>query len=330
MLDLRRREFITLLGGAAATWPLAARAQQPAMPVIGYLSSFPADINPKLTQAFRQGLNDAGYFEGRNVTIEYRWDEEGRYDRLPMMAADLVGQRVAVLFASPIPAALAAKATTSTIPIVFAIGSDPVETGLVLSLNRPGGNVTGATFLSVELGAKRLELLRDLVPKIASIGLLVNPKNPNAAVQTKEMQAATTALGLQLNIVSASSQSEFDSAFTMLVGQRTDALVLSADPFFFSHRDQLIALAMRCSLPAIYYAREFALAGGLVSYASSFGDSFRQAATYVGRLLKGEKPADLPVLQPTKSDLVINLKTAKALGLEMPPTLLARADEVIE
>jgi putative ABC transport system substrate-binding protein len=218
MLDLRRREFITLLGGAAAAWPLAARAQQPAMPVIGYLSSFPADINPKLTQAFRQGLNDAGYFEGRNVTIEYRWDEEGRYDRLPMMAADLVGRRVAVLFASPIPAALAAKATTSTIPIVFAIGSDPVETGLVLSLNRPGGNVTGATFLSVELGAKRLELLRDLVPKIASIGLLVNPKNPNAAVQTKEMQAATTALGLQLSIVSASSQSEFDSAFTMLVG----------------------------------------------------------------------------------------------------------------
>jgi putative tryptophan/tyrosine transport system substrate-binding protein len=326
---MNKREFITLLGGAVASWPLAARAQQ-AMPVIGYLSSFPADINPKLTQAFRQGLNDAGFFEGRNVTIEYRWDEEGRYDRLPMMADDLVGRRVAVLFASPIPAALAAKATTSTIPIVFAIGSDPVETGLVLSLNRPGGNLTGATFLSVELGAKRLELLRDLVPKIASIGLLVNPNNPNAAVQTKEMQAATTALGLQLNIVSASSQSDFDHAFTTLVGQRTDALVLSADPFFFSHRDQLIAFAMRCSLPAIYYAREFALAGGLVSYASSFGDSFRQAATYVGRILKGEKPADLPVLQPTKFELVINLKTAKALGLEVPPSILARADEVIE
>jgi putative tryptophan/tyrosine transport system substrate-binding protein len=330
MLDMRRREFIRLLAGAAATWPLAARTQQQAMPVIGYLSSFPADINPKLTQAFRQGLNDAGFFEGRNVTIEYRWDDEGRYDRLPMMAADLVGRRVAVLFASPIPAALAAKATTSTIPIVFAIGSDPVETGLVLSLNRPGGNVTGATFLSVELGAKRLELLRDLVPRIASIGLLVNPNNPNAAVQTKEMQAATATLGLQVNIVSASSQSDFDNAFTTLVRQRTDALVLSADPFFFSHRDQLIAFAMRCSLPAIYYAREFALAGGLVSYASSFGDSFRQAATYVGRILKGEKPADLPVLQPTKFELVINLKTAKALGLEVPPTLLARADEVIE
>jgi ABC-type uncharacterized transport system substrate-binding protein len=327
---MRRREFISLLAGAAASWPLAARAQQPAMPVIGYLSSFPADINPKFTQAFGQGLNDAGFFEGRNVTIEYRWDEEGRYDRLPTMAADLVGRRVAVLFASPIPAALAAKAATATIPIVFAIGSDPVETGLVVSLNRPGGNVTGATFLSVELGAKRLELLRDLLPKIASIGLLVNPNNPNAAVQTKEMQVATTALGLQLNIVSAGSQSDFDNAFETLVGQRTDALVLSADPFFFSHRDQLVALAMRSPVPAIYYAREFALAGGLISYASSFGDSFRQAATYVGRILKGEKPADLPVLQPTKFELVINLKTANALGINIPPSLLVRADEVIE
>jgi putative ABC transport system substrate-binding protein len=327
---IERREFLaTLLGGAAA-WPLAARAQPPAVPVIGFLSSFPADVNPKFTQAFRQGLNDAGFVEGRNVTIEYRWDEEGRYDRLPTMAADLVGRRVAVLFASPIPAALAAKATTSTIPIVFAIGSDPVETGLVVSLNRPGGNVTGATFLSVELGAKRLELLRDLVPKIDSIGLLINPNNPNAAVQTKEMQAATSRLGLQLNIVSAGSQSDFDNAFATLVGQRSDALVVSADPFFFSHRDQLVALATRRSMPAIYYAREFVVAGGLISYASSFGDSFRQAATYVGRILKGEKPADLPVLQPTTFELVINLKTAKTLGLTVPLTLQARADEVIE
>jgi putative tryptophan/tyrosine transport system substrate-binding protein len=327
---MNRRSFITLLGAAAVSWPLAARAQQPAMPVIGYLSSFPADINPKFTQAFRQGLNDAGFVEGRNLTIEYRWDEEGRYDRLPTMAADLVGRRVAVLFASPIPAALAAKATTTTIPIVFAIGSDPVETGLVVSLNRPGGNVTGATFLSVDLGAKRLELLRDLLPKIASIGLLVNPNNPNAAVQTKEMQAATTALRLQLNIVSAGSQSDLDNAFEMLVRQRTDALVVSADPFFFSHRDQLVALAMRSPVPAIYYAREFALAGGLISYASSFGDSFRQAATYVGRILKGDKPADLPVLQPTNFELVINLKTAKALGVDVPMSMLIRVDKVIE
>jgi putative tryptophan/tyrosine transport system substrate-binding protein len=326
---VRRREFITLLGGAAA-WPVAARAQQPAMPVIGYLSSFPADTNPKFAQAFREGLNDAGFVEGRNVAIEYRWAEEGGYDRLPMMATELVDRPVAVLFASPIPAALAAKAATATTPIVFAIGSDPVETGLVVSLNRPGGNVTGVTFLSVELGAKRLELLRDLVPKIASIALLVNPNNPNAAPQTKDMLAATTALGLQLTILNAGSQSDFDNAFATLLRQRTDALVVSADPFFINHRDQLVELAVRHSMPAIYFAREFAAAGGLISYGSSFANSLRQAATYVGRILKGEKPADLPVTQPTKFELVINLKTAKALGLDVPPTVLARATEVIE
>jgi putative ABC transport system substrate-binding protein len=327
---MKRREFMTLLGAAAAAWPVVARAQQAAMPVIGYLSSFPADINPIFLQAFRRGLSDAGFIEGRNITIEYRWDEEGRYDRLPTMAADLVSRQVAVLFASPIPAALAAKAATATIPIVFAIGSDPVETGLVVSLNRPGANVTGATFLSVALGAKRLELLRDLIPKIVSIGLLVNPSNPNATQQTKDMEAAAYAFGLQLNVVNANSQSDFENAFATLVRQRTDALVVSADPFFISHRDQLVALAARHSVPVIYYAREFTVAGGLVSYASSFADSFHQAASYVGRILKGEKPADLPVMQPTKFELVINLKTAKALGLDVPATLLARADEVIE
>jgi putative tryptophan/tyrosine transport system substrate-binding protein len=325
---MRRRTFIAAFGGAAA-WPLVGRAQQP-MQAIGYLSSFARDTNRKFTQAFLEGLSDAGFIEGRNVTIEYRWAEEGRYDELPMMAADLVGRRVSVIFASPIPAALAAKAATATTPIVFAIGSDPVETDLVASLNRPGGNVTGVTFLSVELGAKRLELLRDLIPKIASIALLVNPNNPNAAPQTKEMQAATSALGLRLDILSAASQSDFDNAFATLVRQRSGALVVSADPFFISNRDQLIALAMRHSMPAIYYAREFVAAGGLISYASSLADSFRRAATYVGRILKGEKPADLPVLQPTEFELVINLKTAKALGLTVSPSLLARADEVIE
>jgi putative ABC transport system substrate-binding protein len=326
---MNRRATIGLLAGAGV-WPVAARAQQAATPVIGYLSSFPADMNPKFPQAFRQGLNDAGFFESQNVVIEYRWDEEGRYDRLPIMAAELVGRRVAVLFASPIPAALAAKAATATIPIVFAIGSDPVDTGLTISLNRPGGNITGATFLSVELGVKRLELLRDLLPKVASIGLLVNPRNPNASVQTKEMRTATTALGLRFTILSAASQSDFDDAFATLSRERIDALVVSADPFFISHRDQLVALALSRSIPAIYYAREFAAAGGLISYASSFTDSFRQAGIYVGRILRGEKAADLPVMQPTKFELVINLKTAKALGLDVPPTLLARADEVIE
>jgi len=247
-----------------------------------------------------------------------------------MMAADLVGRDVAVIFSSPIPAALAAKAATVTIPIVFAIGSDPVETGLVASLNRPGGNITGATFLSVALGAKRLELLRDLIPKLASIGLLVNSTNPNAMLQTTDMQTAANRLGLQFNVLSASSHSDLENAFGALAQRRTDALVVSADPFFISHRDQLVALAARHALPAIYYAREFVAAGGLVSYASSFADSFHQAAGYVARVLRGDKPADLPVLQPTKFELVVNLKTAKALGLDVPPTLLARADEVIE
>jgi putative ABC transport system substrate-binding protein len=324
---VKRRDFIGFLCGAV-TWPLAARAQGD-VPVVGYLSSFSPETNRKFTEAFRDGLNEAGFQEGRNVNIEYRWAEEGRYETLPKMAAELANRGVSVIFASPIPAALAAKATTATIPIVFAVGSDPVETGLVTSLNRPGGNATGATFLSVELGSKRLELLRDLVPKIASVGLLVNPHNPNAAPQSKEMEEATKALGLRLDILEASAESDFDSVFRTL-RQPNDALVVSADPFFINHRSQLFVLAVQYAIPAMYYAREFVSAGGLISYASSLDDSFRRAATYVARILKGEKAADLPVIQPTKFELVLNLKTAKALGLTVSPTLLARADEVIE
>jgi putative ABC transport system substrate-binding protein len=291
---MKRRAFIALVGGMAAL-PLALRAQQSAMPVVGYLSSFPADINPKFVQAFRQGLNEAGFIEGRNVTIEYRWDDEGRYDRLPMMVADLIGKRVAVLFASPVPAALAAKAATATVPIIFAIGSDPVEAGLVDSLNRPGANVTGATFHSVELGAKRLELLRDLMPTIDSIGLLVNPNNPNAAPQTKHLEAVTSALGMQLIVLRAGSQSDFDNAFATLTQRRIDAIIVSADPFFISHRAQLVALAAQYSKPVVYYAREFVVAGGLLSYASSFAESFYRAA--------GHQPEDGQSARPHRASL---------------------------
>jgi putative tryptophan/tyrosine transport system substrate-binding protein len=324
---LRRREFLSLLGGAV-TWPLVARAQGD-VPVVGYLSSFSPETNRNFTEAFRAGLDEAGFREGRNVNIEYRWAEEGRYETLPKLAAELANRRVSVIFASPIPAALAAKAATTTVPIVFAVGSDPVETGLVTSLNRPGGNATGATFLSVELGSKRLELLRDLVPKLASVGLLVNPHNPNAVPQTKGMEEATKALGLRLDTLEVGAENNFDKVFRTL-RQRKDALVVSADPFFFSHLSQLVGLAAEHAIPTMYYAREFVSAGGLISYASSIGDSFRRAATYVARILKGEKATDLPVIQPTKFELALNLKAAKALGVTVSPTLLARADEVIE
>jgi putative tryptophan/tyrosine transport system substrate-binding protein len=324
---VRRREFIALTGGMAV-WPLAARAQSD-VPVVGYLSNFSPETNRRFTEAFREGLKDDGFVEGRNVSIEYRWAEEGRYETLPGMAADLASRRVSVIFASPIPAALAAKKATTSIPIVFAVGSDPVETGLVASLSRPGGNATGATFLSVELGSKRLELLRDLAPKIVSVGLLVNPYNPNAVPQTKEMEEATRALGLHLDTLEASAESDFESVFRAL-RQRNDALVVSADPVFISNLRQLVALAIQYAIPTMYYAREFVSAGGLISYAASLDDSFRQAASYVARILKGEKAADLPVIQPTRFELVLNLKTARALGLTVSPTLLARADEVIE
>jgi putative ABC transport system substrate-binding protein len=328
MLDIRRRDFIGILGGAAAVWPLAARAQQPAMPVIGFLSSFTAE--PHFIAAFHRGLGEAGYVEGRNVAIEYRWAEGGQYDRLTAMVADLVGRRVAVIIASPIPAALAAKAVTATIPIVFAVGSDPVESGLVTSLNRPGGNITGVGFMSVALGAKRLELLRALVPKVALVALLVNPNNTNAEPQTKDAQAAAAALGIQLDVWRASSEDDFDNAFATLSRRRADALVVSADPLFIGHRDRLVMLAARHAMPTIYYGREFAVAGGLMSYGSNFADAFRQAGSYAGRILKGEKPGDLPAMLSAKFEFVINLKTAKALGIEVPATLLVAADEVIE
>jgi len=325
---MRRRDFLGVIGGAVAVLPLAARAQQPGTPVIGFLSSFTTD--PRFAAAFRQGLADIGYVEGQNVVIEYHWAEGGQYDRLPKVATDLVSRRVAVIVASPIPAARAAKATTTTIPIVFAIGSDPIESGLVTSINRPGGNVTGVSFLTVEMGAKRLELLRDLVPNVASIALLVNPSNTNAELQTKETQLAAAELGLGLDVLKASSKADLDSAFATLVRLRAGALVVSADPFFISQRDDLVKLAAGNAVPAIYYAREFTQAGGLMSYGSNFAAAHRQAGVYAGRILKGEKPGDLPVMLSAKFEFVVNLKTAKALGLDVPAKLLALADEVIE
>ncbi len=327
---MRRREFVTLLGSVAASsaWPVDARAQQPAVPMIGFLSNFTS--TPRFVAAFRQGLGQAGYVEGQNVAIEYHWAEGGQYDRLPTVAADLVRRQVAVIVACPIPAALAAKAATTIIPIVFAIGSDPVGSGLVSSLNRPGGNITGVSFLSAELGAKRLQLLREFVPNVTSLALLVNPNNSNAEPQIKETQLAATGLGLNLDVLNASSKVDFNSAFAALVQQRTGGLIVSADPFFISQRDQLIALAARHAVPVMYYAREFAEAGGLMSYGASFAAAHRQAGAYAGRILKGQKPGDLPVMLSDKFEFVINLKTAKALGVETPPGLLTLADEVIE
>ena len=325
---MKRREFITLLVGAAL-WPLAARAQQQAMPVVGFLNGSSPNGYGRFLSAFLQGLREAGYVEGRNVAIEYRW-AEGQYDRLPALAADLVRRRVDVIAATSTPANRVAKEATTTIPIVFTTSSDPVELGLVASLSRPGSNVTGATTLNVEVGSKRLELLHEIVPPAAMIVELVNPNNPNLETQLRNIQAAGHTVGRQILVLSARTQSEIDAAFARLVEQQAGGLLINTDAFFFSQRDQLIALAKRYAIPVIFDRREFAEAGGLMSYGGSVTDVYRLAGIYTGRILDGKKPADLPVQQSTKVELVINFKTAKALGLTLPLSLLGRADEVIE
>ena len=328
--QLRRRDFITLLGGAAA-WPLAARAQQPAMPVVGFIHGGSADASARYVAAFRKGLNETGYVEGQNVTVEYHW-LEGQYDRLPALVADLVRRRVAVI-ATPgsNAAALAAKAATATIPIVFGVAEDPVKLGLVASLARPGGNATGINFFTQEVVAKRLRLLHDLVPKAVRIAVLVNPANASSAETTlREVQEAAPTIGLQIQILNATTIGEIDAAFATLARERPDALFVAADAFFASRRVQFATLAARDRIPATYSNRDYVAAGGLMSYGTDLADMFRQVGVYTGSILKGAKPADLPVLQSTKFEFVINLQTARALGIEVPPALLAIADEVIE
>ncbi len=328
--EMRRRDFIKVIAGSAAALPLAAHGQQPAMPVIGYLQSASPSYFAQFSDAVRQGLNEIGYVEGQNVVIERR-SAEGQYARLAALAAGLVDRQVTVILAAGgTDPAKAAKAATSNIPIVFVSAADPVRTGLVASLNRPGGNVTGVSLLASALDAKKLGLLRELAPKASTIGVLINPDYPSANSQREEAQQAAARLGLRLLMLSARADGEIDLAFASAAKQGADALLVATDPFLLSRRERLVALAARYAVPAIYAQREVVTAGGLISYGPHFWDGYRQAGAYVGRVLKGEKPADLPVLQPTKFELVINLKTAKALGLEVPDRLLALADEVIE
>jgi putative tryptophan/tyrosine transport system substrate-binding protein len=326
---MRRRKFIKLIGGAAATWPLAAWAQQ-AMPVIGFLSTGSPQSDVFRLAAVRQGLVEAGYIEGRNFVFEHRWAED-QYERLPALAAELVRRRVALIVTGGgSTSTVAAKSATATIPIVFVTGTDPIKLGLVASLNRPGGNITGVSFLVNTLVAKQFEVLHEAVPKTALIGYLVNPTYTNAEADTRNVLAAAEVVGQKLLLVQAHTDSELEAAFVTLTQQRAGALLVGADPFFFDRRDKLVELAARQKVPAIYFLREFASAGGLMSYGTSITEAYRIVGLYAGRILKGEKPAELPVQQSTKVELVVNLKTAKALGLTVPPALLARADEVIE
>jgi putative ABC transport system substrate-binding protein len=331
---MKRREFISLLGGAAASyvsWPLAARAQQPGkLPTIGFVGSDSPDLYADRLRAFRLGLKSTGFIEGQNVAIEYRW-AEGRNDNMPALTTDLVHRQVAVIVAPTTPSVLAAKAATETIPIVFFVAGDPVDLGLVASLGRPSGNLTGATTLTLEVGPKWLQLLHEMVPNATSLALLINPTSPNLAeTQSRDLQTAARSRGLQLHVLRASSDADFETAFESVARLRAAGLVISSDSFFFSRSNQLATLAARHAVPAIFGFREFVAAGGLMSYGGSLAESFRWVGVYAGRIVKGEKPADLPVQQSTKIELFINLKTAQALDLEVPPTLLTRADEVIE
>jgi len=327
---MRRRDFISLVGGSTVAWPLAARAQQQAMPVVGFLGTTTPDDFADRVAAFRGGLKEAGYIEGKNVVVEYRWPE-GNYDRLPTLAADLVRLQVAVIAAvGGEPSPLAAKAATATIPIVFSIGGDPVRLGLVASLNRPGGNITGVNFFQSDLGAKRLGLLHELLPKASVIGMLVNPTFGDAETHIRDAKEAALPLGVQIHVVRARTTDDFDTAFATLAQQKIDALLLANDAFFLSERRKLIALAARYAIAAVYFWREFAVDGGLMSYSPSLSQAYRQVGIYTGKILNGAKPADLPVVQATKFEFVINLKTAKTLGLTFPSGLLAIADEVIE